>query len=205
VLLAITAAGAYLYARLNPPPGPAQASENRPFAAYARPIPPASPGLTVLSDLEKGRAGWEPALGQTATGFGELSVQKGMAADGSFWLRAGGIRFHGDWGLERGGVYYNPDSNDWSLLGNVVRAQLYLPPAAPPALRARLGIRNTLGQWLWMPGPGAALRPGRWNLVQWKADVPALADVSRLAVVLEGKNIAYSGAFGVDGLTVTRK
>ncbi|MCC6446030.1 MAG: serine/threonine protein kinase, partial [Armatimonadetes bacterium] len=41
VLLAITAAGAYLYARLNPPPGPAQASENRPFAAYARPIPPA--------------------------------------------------------------------------------------------------------------------------------------------------------------------
>jgi len=205
LVIAATATGTYLYARRDfphqPPPAPPPVSVP-PVENYARPLPASNARVSLLADFESNASGWEPAFDQSATGRGDLSLEYGMASRGKGWLRVGGIRFYGR-GRMRAGVYFNPDNNDWHLLGPIVRVDIFLPASAPAGLQARLGIRDTLKTWHWMP-TSATLRRGRWTAVGWKVDAPTLSDVSRLAILLEGTNLYYRGAFGIDALRVIR-
>jgi len=151
---------------------------------------PLAPGMRYSWDTPGDTQGWQRMRGDI-TGVSQSSAQAYLGS-GSLQVS---LALSGN-NTPTGVARFPTPAENWSGLGNTLRAWVYAPAAAPGGLQAQLVLQNS--SWNWSPGPWTTLTPGAWQEVRLP-NAP-LTDVAGVIVQFQGP--AYTGNVWVDAVEV---
>lgn len=143
----------------------------------------------VLNDFELTPGAW-----QAESAGVKLERARGGASQAAYWLKISGVQMKAG---EHAAISCLPETRDWSRFGGIISLDVLVPGTAPPDLRAKIEVEDSVGGLQAMPGEGSTLTPGRWSVITWNAGSVA-RDVARLRVKLVCGQTPYRGYFGID-------